>query len=451
MNRNSLNIVITNSHADNRGDEAAQRSMINVLRGLIPNASFSVLTASPTGLQLQKDVEVIRIFSAYDKKFPFVIFPFVFLYVLLRALRLDIRFLSHKFVIFKALARTAHADLVISAPGGPYFGDLYRRHEIGEHLLNILVAKLFKKPVMIYGPSMGPFQIRWRNVLRRYLLNKVEIISLRDSISYEYLKTLKLTKPLVYLTADSAFQGRIEPDRSRITEIMIAEKIISSDESESSRRPLIGITPTGARWNFRDSAHPQKDEADYIALMARSVDHIINTYNATVVFFPQLYGRGSDLPLIQRIVEQVRAKCYIRILSNKLDSEVQQAVISRMDLMIGNRYHSVIFALKGLVPTVCIAYEHKSVGVMKALKMDKLLIEIKDLTYETLIDRVNQAWKERAAVKSQLETQVEILRKRAFMNSVLTEALVNCSLENNNRKDRLRKEIDDLTQRYGLN
>jgi colanic acid/amylovoran biosynthesis protein WcaK/AmsJ len=156
MNKSTINILINNSHADNRGDEVAQRNMINVLKKLIPDARFTVVTTSPIGLQLQKEIEVLK-FVAHSKKFPFFTLPFVILWLVFKVLGIELSSYFRKYDVFKALARTARADLVISAPGGPYFGDLYRRHEIGEHLLNILVAKLFKKPVMIYGPSMGPF------------------------------------------------------------------------------------------------------------------------------------------------------------------------------------------------------------------------------------------------------------------------------------------------------
>ncbi|GAG45136.1 unnamed protein product, partial [marine sediment metagenome] len=65
MSNNTVNIVITNSHSDNRGDEAAQRAMINTLGKLIPNSKLTVVTASPCGLDLQEGVDVFK-FAAYS-------------------------------------------------------------------------------------------------------------------------------------------------------------------------------------------------------------------------------------------------------------------------------------------------------------------------------------------------------------------------------------------------
>jgi len=430
-------IVITNSHADNRGDEAAQRSMINSLRTLVPNAKFTVLTISPDGLQLQEGVKILRSFSASKIK--------GFIIVLWAALRaLGIRLPTFHKRTLGVVREMANADIIISAPGGPYFGDLYSSHEIREHLLHIFLSKILRKPVMIYAPSMGPFKSRKKNILRRYLLNKVEIVTLRDHISKDYLDILKLTHPLIYLTADSAFQDTINIDRDQIETIMLAEKIIDPQNENSNGKPLVGITPTGANWNFRDSSNPQEKQESYNKVIAKAIDYLVDTFDATIVFFPQLYGNSDDVPLINEIISLVDKKDAVRVLSNKLDSEIQQAVISQMDFVIGNRYHSVIFALKAEIPTVCLAYEHKSVGIMQAAKLDKYVIKITDLTYELLVDKINQVWNKRQEIRRVLMAQIPAIKKLSSKNSVFAAALIRCALRGSTKKEILEAEISQL-------
>jgi len=432
------NIVITNSHANNRGDEAAQRSMINSLKQLVPDAKFTVLTISPEGLDLQQeDVKILRTFSASKIK-GFIIV----LWAVIRAL--GIRLPTFHKRPLKALEEMANADVIISAPGGPYFGDLYTSHEIREHLFHIFLSKILRKPVMIYAPSMGPFNSRRRNILRRFLLNKVEIITLRDQISKDYLDTLKLTHPLIYLTADSAFQDTINIDRDQIEAIMLAEKIIDHQNEIPNRKPLVGITPTGPNWNFRGSANPQEKQECYNKIIAKTIDYLVDKFDATIVFFPQLYGNSDDVPLINEIISLVDKKDAVRVLSNKLDSEIQQAIISQMDFVIGNRYHSVIFALKAEIPTVCLAYEHKSLGIMQAAKLDKYVIKITDLTYELLIDKISQVWNQRQEIRKVLRAQIPAITKLSLMNSVFATALLRCALRGSIKKEVLEKEISQL-------
>jgi len=430
-------IVITNSHADNRGDEAAQRSMINSLRQLLPGARFTVLTISPKGLDLQDDVRVLKTFSVTRKG----AIPIV-LWALIRSLGIPLS--THGRRSLQAIEAIAGADMVISSPGGPYIGDIYSSHEIREHLFHIFLSQIMRKPVMIYAPSMGPFNSRKRNILRRYLLNKVEIITLRDSISKEYLDDLKLTKPLIYVTADSAFQDTINLEKDKIESIMFAERIIDHQNTNPNRKPLVGITPTGPNWNFRDSANPEEDQKRYNKIVADTIDYLVDKFDARIVFFPQLYGKSDDVPLINQIIELVRRKDDIRILSNKWDSEIQQAVISQMDFMIGNRYHSAIFALKAEVPTICLAYEHKSLGIMRAAKLENYVINIHDLTYELLIEKINQVWDQRGKIKEILKFQMEIIRKRAFMNSIYAAALVKFENQHGAKQEKLKTVIDKL-------
>lgn len=438
---NIIKIVITNSHANNRGDEAAQRSMINSLKTLTPNAEFKVLTISPDGLELQDKVRVLQTFSASKKTALFlVLWPF------LKLLSIRVPILDKESKMFEALRAMANADIIISAPGGPYFGDLYTSHEIQEHLLHICISKILRKPVMIYGPSMGPFEKSWRNVIRKYILNKVEIITLRDHISMEYLDKLNLTNPLVYLTTDSAFQDIIDINKEEVKGILLKEKILTAQDKKINKKILIGITPAGAEWNYRNSKNPREEQKKYNKIISKTIDYLINKFDATIVFFPQLYGNSDDMPLINEIVKMVNKKDNVKILSKTWNSEIQQAVISQMDLVIGNRYHSVIFALKGKIPTVCLAYEHKSVGIMHMVGLDQFVININYLTYENLIVTIDQAWNQREKIRKQLNSQMEIVRKRSLVNSKLAAALINSKILHTITRDELKTEADKLVE-----
>ena len=301
MSEQTVHIVITNSHGDNRGDEAAQRSMVRTLAEMIPQARFTILTNSPQGLSMPEGVEVRPTFAAWGRRFPFFPLPMILLWLGLRKLGLKLSWLN-RFALFGSLDSIAGADLVLSAPGGPYIGEIYRGHELSEHLLHLWIAEKLGRPVMIYGPSMGPFTTG-RNRIRRRLLEAVPVITLRDPISRQYLDELKVTGPLVYVAADSAFQDSITIDAKRLEQILVSEEIF---DPANPHIPLIGITPAGARWNFRNAADPRAKQAEYVALMARTVDHLVESYGCRVVFFPQLYGRSSDLPLIQSIVDKSR-------------------------------------------------------------------------------------------------------------------------------------------------
>ena len=447
MNQKKLKILITNSHADNRGDEAAQRGMIAGIKRFIPEAQFVVLTNSPQGLCLPEQVKVYQTFSAMNRRFPFFHFPFIAVWMLLRKCGIRLSFLNRVYPAFARLEEIADADIVLSCPGGPYIGELYRSHEITEHLFHLWIARFFKKPMMMYGPSMGPFTCKWRNYIRRGLLNRVQIITLRDPISREYLKQLNLAKPVIHVTADSAFQYDIEISPEQIPELMISQKIIPTD-SHDNTTPLIGFTPAGARWNFKNMPDAKQRQDNYIRLMARMLDYLVNARQCRIVIFPQLYGRNTDMPLINRIIEKTTHSESIRIVSDTLDSDQQQALISQMDLMIGNRYHSVIFALKHAVPTVCIAYEHKSEGVMQQAGLEDYLIHVRDLTFDKLTETIDAAWQKRAEIRKAVEPNVRRLQEQSLKNSLAALALVMCVRKKQLNKKELEREITNILENH---
>ena len=105
-------------------------------------------------------------------------------------------------------------------------------HSFLETSKEILMAKLLKKPVIFYAQSMGPFRNEFNSLIAKYVLNKVDIITVREEISYNYLIELGIVKPLLYLTADPAFL--LEPISSKSS-----YKIVKGELD--GNRPIIGI------------------------------------------------------------------------------------------------------------------------------------------------------------------------------------------------------------------
>lgn len=56
-------------------------------------------------------------------------------------------------------------------------------------------------------------------------------------------------------------------------------------------------------------------------------------------------------------------------------------------MVFGMRYHSNIFSAKMGTPFVSISYEQKMKGFMELTKLSDLCLDIKDLTYDKLIEK----------------------------------------------------------------
>jgi colanic acid/amylovoran biosynthesis protein len=62
---------------------------------------------------------------------------------------------------------------------------------------------------------------------------------------------------------------------------------------------------------------------------------------------------------------------------------------------VGTRFHSVIFGLTSFVPALAIQYEHKTLGIMRQLGLEKWVIPIEQVTGQYLISLFDELIKSR--------------------------------------------------------
>jgi len=401
-------ILIVNQHGPNRGDEAAFRGMIYGLKKMIPNARFTSLTALPAeDYRHIKGVRFIDMVYLVGKK-RFIKFLYFTLAVLVHRFRWKL--LSKLFIrrldFIKAFAE---AELVISAPAGPYFGDLYMYGEIS-CAFNIFLAKLMKLPVMIYAPSMGPFDIEKRNRWRRQLLSRVDVISIRDHYSKTYLQNLGIDTSSISVTVDSCLQKPV--DRS------LGEKVCEKAGLNTSKM-LIGMVvldevPSG---NLGEKYHVRP-------LIISTLKLLLQAFEADFVLLPQLYGTFRDLPVLNDIAANVYSNDRIHIISDEFNSDDQQGIVGCCDLFVAFRYHPFIFASRQAVPSVCIAYEHKAFGYAKIMDLQDYCIDLFSTTAEDIVEKIKSTWQNKDDYIRRARENIAKVEELSLKNSKLAAELL---------------------------
>jgi hypothetical protein len=81
---------------------------------------------------------------------------------------------------------------------------------------------------------------------------------------------------------------------------------------------------------------------------------------------------------------------------------------------------------------------------MHAARLDKFVIPIGGLTYENLTDKINLVQNQNKEIREVLKSQMEIIKKRSYMNSILTMALIKCTARHTTKKKELKMEIRKL-------
>jgi len=321
------------------------------------------------------------------------------------------------------------ADIVISAGGNAltddYIGTLYFFLEIWWITMVIL-----RKPLIVYAYSVGPFKYRTYKMLARHVLNKVDMFTLREDFSKDVLKDLKVTKPRIVVAADSAFLFW-NANETRAKEILRKEGI------SKLKRPLLGISVR--EWNFRGHSDPSGKYTNYKIAVAAAADHAIEKLGANVVFLSTCFRGGKDnytddSLAADDIIKLMKHGEKAYVFRTEYNPDEIKAVIGQMDMFIGTRAHSTIFATTMGVPTIGLAYEFKTHGFLKLMGIEKYAHYMKDVDKNKLVDALDDLWKNRIEIRKTLKKNLPIVRQRANISAIATKKYIEDNYENTRAK-----------------
>ncbi len=401
----SAHLLIVNQHGENRGDEAAMRAMLGSFAEHLKNVKFTILAQfrdRNLSLTLNEEVQILPMVISVSEAFGLV------LYSLLSYMNLKPRFLLSK-VTRKIIAAYESATMVVSAPGGPYFGDLYWGHEI-VHWFFIWLGWRYKKPLFLYAPSAGPFRIWPLNIVRRSLFRKFDTICLREEISAKYLRELCGESLPIFVTADSALQRELKP--------LKRSEYFHGEREKHKDKFLVAVSILN--YSYPQVSDVEQKRREFNQTLIAALSHLSKQRDTHFLFLPQLYGRvHSDLPYLTYFCSLLPRELSWEIVNREFDSTMQQRIVGMSDLCIASRYHPQIFAASAGVPGICIYYEHKALGFMKALKKEEFAFDIYTLNSKQLIDALNMILPNRDLLSQEIKNQIPQIRKRSQQTTLL--------------------------------
>ena len=399
-----MKILIINQHAENRGDESALIGMIHgINEQLQTNCKYTILGQfkdKDYTIQLPKPIKYkfINIVFSSSGYLKFFLFTFI-----KRVFKVEINQLLNKNTN-EIINSYKQADIVISAPGAGYIGDIYKSHEF-IHWLYIYLGSIFKKKMMLYAPSLGPFNDTFSNYFRKKILKLFNEITVRESKSIDYLQRLDPTINAT-LSADASLQFKVKKNKSifKANENKFIVAIVASD------------------YKYRERYHEKK--AIYINAIIKLITHMSQVKNTHFIFMPQLVGRVHDDYLFQKMIgKMLPVEISWEILDRKYDSIHQKQIFASSDFAISSRYHPGIFATSAHIPGIFLAYEHKQIGYFKDLKYP-FVYDINNIKTNNIINDVHHILKNYDKIKNELKENIKPLIHRAKIPSKIAKKLI---------------------------
>jgi len=276
-----------------------------------------------------------------------------------------------------------------------------------ERTIEVLVAKSFSRPVVMFPNSVGPFRTWVGRFLSKLALSNCSSVIIRDPISYHVVESLGIESQK-FLTSDMALL--FKPESRTVQEI--------------TNHPIMGVCP-----GIYSLSIPKQQIEKYIAEHAIALDAAIEKYGFHVIFLPH-YISGfayDDLEISELILKSMKHQEKARILRID-DLDEFKLLINQVDLVISSKMHPAVLAVSGNVPSIAIVYDHKQTGFFSDLGMSEFTVRLQEATGSQLLSRIDSAWLERENIKKSLGNLVPELQEtiRKTVKTVI-EPFVKCN------------------------
>lgn len=351
----------------NAGDEAILGGIITAFRAIDPAVRFTVISSKVVRTRAVHGVEAVS--------------------------RGDVR------AILKAMSR---ADLLLSG-GGSLLQDVTGMKSIPYYLGVTTLGKLRGLPVMFYAQGVGPVRRTISQTLISLLGNlAVDQATVRDEESAAELRRLGLGRKSITVTADPALALPV-PSREAGLAILQQEGITTT------KGPLIGV-----------AIRPWKDtDTRMLSALAQALDEVATETGGTILFVPMQYPQ--DVAAAREVAALMQHPPVL------FEGDVPyydiQAVIAGCDVVVGMRYHSLVFAAMAGVPTVGLSYDQKNDNFLRLLEQ-RAVGTPQDLEAARLKAAILDSLANRGAIAERYSKVMERLVPLAHRNAAIAWELM---------------------------
>jgi len=408
-----MKILITNyGNRFNKGTAAILHAQINSLKEKFPSANFWIFTYYPDiKNHINRDyIEFFEIIGRFSRKNYIKNIKTLF-YLFWCIFWRFMNYLGIEIWLPLNLKKYYLADLIIDTGGDGLTEDYGTPLNI---VTNLLFGIFLKKKVVIYAESIGLFKKWYNRFMVRYLLNRVVLITVRDEISIKNINKLGVKKP-IFLTADPAFL--LNP----ITE----EKVKTILSNEKTTCPFVGFSVSKLFSRYKFKNFTEDNYKKYILSTIEIINYINNNLNMNVVFIPHVIDQGNDDRVVaEEILKLVENKEMVFSIKNEYSPEELKGIIGKSEIFIGARMHSCIASTSMEVPTIAIAYSHKTYGIIgKMLGYDNLILDISNVNLDSFKKALNFVCENKEKIKKDLKIKISEVKNKSLKTNELIKKI----------------------------
>lgn len=261
------------------------------------------------------------------------------------------------------------------------YGKLQDPYVMYYFLFDLMLAHRYNIKTIVLPNSIGPLKNGLAKYFVKRVLKKTSFISVREDVSYKFVDEqlgLKVHKypDLGFFLKSSSFDSTT----------YLKNKGVNLD----NKNILLTLRP----YRFDGFKNPNKLYRDYLTEISQVVeDQIKRGYKFT--FMAHTLGPSNhenDTLALKEVLDILspQVKEHVTYIEDyALNAQDIQKIYSNYDILIGTRFHSVIFALNEKIPCVAIAYGgNKSYGIMQDMFLGDFVIGIEKVNSKNISEMI---------------------------------------------------------------
>lgn len=242
--------------------------------------------------------------------------------------------------IFQIVHELKKVDVFISG-GGSLLQDSTSFRSPIYYLGIIQLARLFVDKIVFCCQGVGPIKSDILKKLTYHVVKDLENISVRDKKSHKFLKQIRIPEKRIRITADPVF-------------------LLFSPEEKSKKMDTDSPIKLGI------SVRPWADN-DYIHSLAEGVNAFCKDKEVEIKLIP--FHKGEDEEVSEYLKGYLENE-NIELLKPAGHPQEMLTYFREVDILLGVRLHSLIFAAITVTPLLGVSYDPKIDGFLQQLNWD---------------------------------------------------------------------------------
>jgi polysaccharide pyruvyl transferase WcaK-like protein/MoaA/NifB/PqqE/SkfB family radical SAM enzyme len=287
------------------------------------------------------------------------------------------------------------SDIVVMG-GGP----LMEIENVNNIYITFIIAKLLRKKTIIYNCGLGPLKSKRLKSIVKKTLEISDLVILRDQLSADNYPEL---------VENIDYEVCIDP----------AVNFLLNNKKKQNKTNKSYILMSIRDWPLNYC----KKENDYDFIkekfensMADLIDYLTENYDVEIILFPMhTYFIGhDDRDFFQGFIEKLNSKKAVNIYEKDYNISEAIELFENAKILVGMRFHSVVFGNTLSIPTLSIDYDSnigKVTGFNRLINNNENVIPITNVNSELLIKKFNNIYEK--TNKDTKEMIYNILNNRA--------------------------------------